>query len=107
MAKKDFTQVNTERVYTTINDATKGTERKTYTPAETEYYEAERKTQGRKGTKLSRINMAFSPANFDYIHVMSRVTGQTATSFVNEVLDKYREEHQDIYQKAQEFIKSL
>ena len=107
MAKKDFTQVNTERVYSTINDATKGKERKTYTPAETEEFTEAMKTRGRKGTKLPRINMAFSPTNHDYIMVMARVTGQTATSFVNEIVDQYREEHQDLYQKAQEIINSL
>ncbi|MCM1235880.1 MAG: hypothetical protein NC489_37795 [Ruminococcus flavefaciens] len=47
-------------------------------------------TQGRKGQKLKRINMAFSDMNHDYITKESRRRGITATAFVNQIIDGYR-----------------
>lgn len=48
-------------------------------------------TQGRKGQKLKRINMAFSDLNHDFIKKESRRQGMTATAFVNMIIDEYRE----------------
>ena len=45
-------------------------------------------TQGRKGEKLPRINMAFSPANHEFINIMSRLSGLTLTQYVNRVIDR-------------------
>ena len=47
-------------------------------------------TQGRKGQKLKRINMAFSDINHNYITKESRRRGITATAFVNQIIDEYR-----------------
>lgn len=48
-------------------------------------------TQGRKGQKLKRINMAFSDVNYEFITLQSRKMGVSATAFVNYIIDKYRD----------------
>lgn len=48
------------------------------------------KTQGRKGCRAKRINLAFSPNNYEYIAVMSRVNGVTMTRFINDIIDAHR-----------------
>lgn len=47
-------------------------------------------TQGKKGIKLKRINMAFSDVNYEYITIESRRRGLSATKFVNEIINQYR-----------------
>ncbi len=74
---------------------------------EQERRKADGKTQGRKNCKLSRINMAFSESNYDYIKTMSHATGQSMTDFVNQVIISYREEHSETYEKAKEFLQEL
>lgn len=48
------------------------------------------KTQGKKGHKLPRINMAFSPDNHTFIKKRSRQLGISATDFVNILIDAER-----------------
>ena len=47
-------------------------------------------TQGRKGCKAKRINMAFSDENHEWIKRRSRQQGVSATDFVNSILDRER-----------------
>lgn len=47
-------------------------------------------TQGKKGQKLKRINMAFSDTNHEYITKESRKQGISSTAFVNLIIDAYR-----------------
>ena len=54
------------------------------------------KTQGKKGEKLPRINIAFSTLNHEFITRKSRRAGLSATAFVNAILDKAREGEVDI-----------
>ncbi len=68
---------------------------------------SEGKTQGKKGCKLPRIHMAFTPENIDYIEVMSRLNGSTKGAFVNDLLKQHREENGEIYQKAKNLIDSM
>jgi hypothetical protein len=123
MAKKDFTAAAaaTERVKEVMNTAQdtataadlteepikKRKSRRTYSDEEREEFIASGATSGRKGLKLSRINMAFTSENYEFIQVMARVRGETLTSFVNDMVSKYREEHGELYRKAIEFRESL
>lgn len=121
MAKKDFSTVNTEPVYSTIAQATaetpetqepqekpkRGRPRKTYEEYEAAEYIAAGKTSGRKGLKLPRINMAFSQTNYEYIQTMARVSGMTLTDFVNNIIYSHLQEHEDVYKKAIEFKNSI
>lgn len=45
-------------------------------------------TQGRKGQKLPRINMAFTPENHEYITKVSRQNGQSITEYVNRLIER-------------------
>ena len=65
------------------------------------------KTQGRKGCKAHRFNMAFSPAAYDFITTMARVRGETITSFVNHLIEKCAEDNAEVYQQALKFRDSL
>lgn len=82
-------------------------DRKIPTPAEREEIMSTMQTAGHKGCKLPRINLAFSPANYDYIVAMSRARGETMTEFVNKVLTDHLEAHRDVYDKVIEFRNSL
>lgn len=48
-------------------------------------------TQGKKGQKLKRINMAFSDVNHEYVTKESRRRGISSTAFVNQIIDEYRQ----------------
>lgn len=64
-------------------------------------------TQGRKGMKLDRMNMAFSPANYDYIRVMSAIRGQSMTQFVNEIIMEDRQKNGKVYRMAKELAQEI
>ena len=107
-SKKDFTNMNTGRVSAAISQATsrKGQQGEA-TPQEVEERKAELRTQGRKGCKATRINMAFTPDNHEYLKIMARISGKTMTEFANLVIERYREEHPDLYEKAKDIIANL
>lgn len=79
----------------------------TASPQEQAERAAELRTQGRKGCKAIRINMAFTPDNHEYIKTMARITGMTMTGFINFVVEQYRTEHPEQYQQARDLIDSL
>lgn len=106
--KKDFAGMNTGRVYNAIEQATsnKG-QQGTASPQEAAERAANLKTQGRKGCKAIRINMAFTPENHEFIKVMAKISGQTMTEFTNLVVERYRQEHPEIFEQAKAIIDSL
>lgn len=106
--KKDFAGINTGRVYDKIEQATsrKG-QQGTASPQEQEERAAELRTQGRKGCKAIRFNMAFTPDNHQYIKVMAKIAGKTMTEFTNHVIEQYRTEHSELYEQAQAIIEQL
>lgn len=89
-AKKDFSALNTERVYAAIGQATAEEGKRSQSeaaPREREERAAEMRTQGRKGCKALRINMAFTPQNHTYLETAARRSGMTMTQFVNALLE--------------------
>lgn len=117
MAKKKFEELNTSNVFAEqIQAAAAETipepiprQRKGELPT-VEVMEQAReqgRTQGRKGCKAHRFNMAFSPKAYDFITCMARVRGETITAFVNHLIEKTVDDNQEIYQKALEFRDSL
>ena len=79
-AKKEPTTIkNTETVQTEEAEPTKQAEIATPSTAITG-------TQGRKGHKLPRINMAFTPDNHEYIKKVSRQQGISITEYVNNLI---------------------
>jgi len=107
-SKKDFAGVNTGRVYGAIEQATSNRgQQGTASPQEAAERAAELRTQGRKGCKATRINMAFTPENHEFIKVMARLTGKTMTEFANLVVERYRTEHPELYEQAKAIIDQL
>lgn len=61
-------------------------------------------TQGRKGCAAKRINMAFTPDNYEFIKVMAKASGRTMTEFTNLVIAAYQREHPEIMEQAHGFL---
>ena len=106
MAQKDFSQLSNVIAQATVEQG-KRKPRKEYTEQEAAEIAETMHTAGKKGVKLPRINLAFSPSNYRYIEYMSRVRGENLTQFVNKIIAEHMEQHKDVYEKAQEFIDSL
>ena len=116
MAKKqDFTQINTGRkgeaagtagkVYGAVEQAISARgQQGTASPQEAARRAAEGTTQGRKGCKATRINMAFTTDNYEFIRVMARATGRSYTEFTNEIIAAYRKEHPEFMEQANSFL---
>ena len=98
LAKKDFAAVDTGRVYSAIEESLAEPAQETQQPQEAQQaqeparklvkgtkYTAEEirelqeagTTKGRKGVKMIRVNMAFTPTVHDYIRTMAKARGQT------------------------------
>lgn len=117
MAKKNFDELNTSNVFSEqIQEAVSDTipeqiprQKRDEMPAAeiVEQAREQGKTQGRKGCKAHRFNMAFSPKAYDFITCMARVRGETITAFVNHLIEQTIDDNQEIYQKALEFRDSL
>ena len=106
--KKDFAGINTNRVYSTIEQATSARgQQGTASPKEAAERAAELKTQGRKGCKATRINMAFTPDNHEFIKIMAKASGKTMTEFTNCVISAYRQEHPDLLGQAKGFLEEI
>ena len=107
-SKKDFAGMNTGRVYGAIEQATsRRGQQGTASPQEAAERAAQLKTQGRKGCKAIRINMAFTPENHEFIKVMATISGKTMTEFANLIVERYRNEHPEIYEQAKAIIDQL
>ncbi len=59
----------------------------------------EQRTQGRKGKKLPRINMAFSFDNLDYLQTISRIKGLSMTAYVNKLLEVDKETKKELLEQ--------
>ncbi len=102
MAKKDFSGINTGRVYSEIEQATSDKKNRSKASVQEQKERASAmKTQGRKGCKAKRINMAFSPENYDYLMSLSVYTGKTLTETCNMILRTFEKEHPEITEKIE------
>lgn len=107
-SKKDFAGMNTGRVYGAIEQATsKKGQQGTASPQEVTERQEALQTQGRKGAKAIRINMAFTPSNHEFIKVMSKASGKTMTEFTNLVVAAYQREHPEIMEQAHAFLDTV
>lgn len=118
MAKKrNFDEINTSNVFESqIKAAVSETvkkpiprQKRSEMPTEEIVKEAREqgRTQGRKGCKAHRFNMAFSPKAYDFITCMARVRGETITSFVNHLIEQCADDNAEVYQQALKFRDSL
>ena len=111
MAKKDFSSIDTKRGEAALQQIRQATSIKGQQAEASQEEAAERaaelRTQGRKGCKAIRINLAFTPDNHEFIKVMARISGQTMTQFTNLVVERYRAEHPELYDQAKAIIDNL
>lgn len=111
-----FDTIETESVYNAIAEATaepaaelppelpRRSRSEQPTAEEVQAAREQGKTQGRKGIKAIRINMAFTPEAHEYINIMARARGQTITSFCNEIVLNSKQQNLELFQRAKEFL---
>lgn len=101
MAKKSFT----ENAVTPFYKAVEAEVTQEAQPAQDEY--DARNTQGKAGMKAERINMAFSPANYEFMRVMAGIHKMTLTKYINHLIEEERKRSADLYQKAKDLMNNL
>lgn len=106
--KKQFAEINTGKLYGDIEQATaKKGQQGTASPAERRARASALATQGRKGCQAVRINMAFTPENYEFVRVISKASGRTMTVFVNQIIEAYRAENPELMEQARGFLDTL
>lgn len=119
-AKKDFSKVNTNRMYEQINEAAAETEQ---LPGQLELQQdgsiveakktgSKKTTAPKKATKekteaAARINLAVTPGNYEYIRTMGALRGENMTEFINSVIREHQEANQEIYNNAKALLNKL
>ena len=66
-----------------------------------------RNTQGKRGMKADRMNMAFSHENFEYMRTMAGLHKMTMTKFINKLIEEDRQRNADLYEKAKSLMSDL
>lgn len=107
MAKKNFTvQAQNPDVYASIIGS-KGAAMSVDKPAldiqDVLNAQEAQATQGKKGAKMPRINMAFTPSNLDFIRTMAAIRGQSMTQYVNSLIEKERKNN-ETYEAAKKLV---
>lgn len=116
--KKDFSSVNTNPVYKTIQEATQEQlpgqleikqrkDRITYSEAEQASFTESGKTQGHKGTEKPRINLGLPGELYNYVKTMSRASGLTMTEFIALILAQHKAARESEYKQILERRNSL
>ena len=65
-----------------------------------------RKTQGRKGYKMQRLNISLTPSEYEYLQVMAGITGKSLTRFIGDLISRDAAANAETFQKAKEIIKN-
>jgi len=63
-----------------------------------------RRTQGRKGYKMPRMNISLTPSGVGYVKVMAGITGKSVTQYISDIVDKDAAANAERYQKARELM---
>lgn len=71
-----------------------------------EAYDA-KKTQGKAGKKLERMNMGFSTENYEFMRVMAGIHGMSITKYCNSLIEAERQRSAELYRKAKELMKGV
>lgn len=106
MAKKQLSS-ELDAVFGTINQKQGSKAHPTVSKEEAEQRRATAQTQGAKGAKMDRINMAFTPDNFQYIRIMSKIRGESMTTFCNYIIEQHRTEHPEQFEQARAIIEQM
>lgn len=65
-----------------------------------------RKTAGRKGFKMQRLNISLTPSEFEYVRIMAGITGKSQTRFIGDLISREAERNADAFNKAKEIIEN-
>lgn len=65
-----------------------------------------RKTSGRKGYKMQRLNISLTPSEYDYVRIMAGVTGKSQTRFIGDLISREASANSETYKKAKELIEN-
>ena len=65
-----------------------------------------RKTSGRKGYKMQRLNISLTPSEYDYVRIMAGVTGKSQTRFIGDLIRREASANSETYRKAKELIEN-
>ena len=100
MAKKSFKDNNPALAFISTQEA----------EIEQQEQEAQRTpiahtTQGKKGQKLPRVNMAFATNNLEYLQLISRIEGVSMTEYVNRLIEADKEARKEIIEEAKKILK--
>lgn len=96
-AKKPARKASTKTTKT--SKAATSSKRKTYTKKETEEAKENLQTKGKKGMALQRMNLAFTPSNYEYIKTMAAMQGISHTEFINSIIKADAEANAAAYKK--------
>ena len=109
--KKDFSGIKTGKVTTVSQAIDQATGKKGQQTEATAEEQAARiaamQTQGRKGCKLTRINMGFTDTNYDFLTIVSRATGHTLTQTCNAILKAYQDDHPELMEQTRQFVETV
>lgn len=64
----------------------------------------ERKTQGRKGMKLQRMNISLTPSEYEHLRLMAAITGQSATRYIGALIQKDAADKKELADKAKALL---
>lgn len=103
MAQKKFDSTSTESQYQAMI-GTLNTPKEE--PQKEEGYSAA-STQGKKGMKKDRMNMGFSPENYEYLRIMAGIHKMTITKYTNRIIEEDRKRNADLYIKARDLMNSI
>ena len=80
---------------------------KAITAEEFQQRAAAMQTQGREGAHLPRINMAFTPDNYDFVKIVGAIHGMSMTRFTNWIVEQYWLEHMETYERAKALVADM
>ena len=64
-------------------------------------------TKPAREQKFPRINIAFSPDNLEYLHIVSRIEGVSITEYVNMLINKNKSDRAIEVEQARKILKNI
>ena len=104
MAKKNFKNINPAMAFISDTSDTQNEPNAQYVQHDPKVQNTHL-TQGRKGQKLPRINMAFSIENLEYLQIISRIEGKSITEYVNTLIRADSSNRADEIKQAKSVLK--
>lgn len=56
---------------------------------------------------LKRINLALDPELHNFLMILAKSSGKSMNAFINQILQRYMDDHRDSYGLALKFMESL